>query len=503
MTERLSTSHVGQRVQNHPQTGGSEGLGKRVLILSAGAGSGHNVAAGVLESHARTGQDVEEVQTLDVLELTSDLYRGLYDDAYFRLVNAVPWLVGWSYDARDTPFRNRDPLWLLDQLSTTEVAKAIQSYQPDIVLSTHFLPARLVSLLRTRGQIHSTLFVITTDYDFQGLWLSTPFNGLFVAREETRTHMVEIGLPADRITVSGIPVRAIFSEPVERAAVLARYQLRSDLPTLLISAGAAGGAYAEAVVAQTLRMRNPFQAVVVCGRNQKLKEEITALVAAQADCYRVLGYTSDIPDLMRVATLFVGKPGGLSSSECMAAGLPMVLINPIPGQEVRNSDFLLEESVAVRCNYPTTVGYKLDRLLDDQDRVRRMAASARRLGRQDAAAVIVATALDEPSTSLWISRDAQRAIRLASEEGRSAHDLDADPHRSVMTVIDTATGRSVAVVTCADLQVHSAYLPADRQVTVTSQLLEELRQRHAASDLLVLLKHTLGDGEQVTLALPS
>jgi len=505
MIEAPSSGDVGRQAQTGAPARGSEGPGKRVLILSAGAGSGHNVAAGVLESHARAQPNVEAVQTFDVLELTSDLYRGLYDDAYFRLVNAVPWLVGWSYDKRDTPFRTRDPLWLLDQVNTTEVARAIQSYQPDIVLSTHFLPARLASLLRARGQIRSSLFVITTDYDFQGLWLSTPFNGLFVARDETRAHMVEIGLPADRITVSGIPVRAIFSEPVERAAVLARYQLRSDVPTLLISAGAAGGAYAQAVVAQTLRMRNPFQAVVVCGRNQKLQEEITTLVAGQADRYRVLGYTSDMADLMRVATLFVGKPGGLSSSECMAVGLPMVLINPIPGQEVRNSDFLLEEGAAGRCNYQTTVGYKLDRLLDDPDRVQRMAASARRLGRQDAAAAIVTTALDEPSGSLWVSRDAQRAIRLASEEGWSARDLDADPHRRVMTVIDAATGRSVAVVTCADLQAHAAYLPVERPVTVTSELLEELRQRHddAASDLLVLLKHTLGDGEQVTLSLQS
>src|SRR5215470_14239478 len=135
---------------NRSQTGAGTGMGKRVLILSAGAGSGHNAAAEVLESHARTAPDVEEVQKLDVLHLTNDLYRRLYDDAYFRLVNAVPWLVGWSYDVRDAPFHDRDPLWLWDQLNTTEVAKAILSYQPDVVLSTHFLPARLVSLLRSR-----------------------------------------------------------------------------------------------------------------------------------------------------------------------------------------------------------------------------------------------------------------------------------------------------------------------------------------------------------------
>ena len=455
MTMAVSTRGVGQRAEDRPPNGGSKGPGKRVLILSAGVGSGHNVAAGVLESHARTGQHVEEVQTLDVLELTSDLYRRLYDDAYFRLVNAAPWLVGWSYDAHDAPFSDRDPSRLWDQLNTTEVTRAIQVTRPDVATEHAFCPLawfRCCAVADRYTAQHLSSRPTTTS---RGSGSARPSTGSSSRVRKPKLIWSRLACPADRISVSGIPVRAIFSEPVDPAAVLARFQLRSDVPTLLISAGAAGGAYTQAVVAQTLRMRNPFQAVVVCGRNEKLKEEITALVAAQPERYRVLGYTTEIPDLMRVATLFVGKPGGLSSSECMAAGLPMVLINPIPGQEVRNSDFLLEEGAAVRCNYQTTVGYKIDSLLDDTDRVRRMAASARRLGRQDAAAGIVATALDEPSASLWISRDAQRAIRLVSEESRSAHDADPDPHRRVLTISDAATGCSVALVTAADLQAHA------------------------------------------------
>src|SRR5436309_1305578 len=171
-----------------------------------------------------------------------------------------------------------------------------------------------------------------------------------------------------RVPIQEPPPVPLLSIRIPSVVSTRRHSHREWFMTLSrISAGAAGGAYAQAVVAQTLRMRNPFQAVVVCGRNLKLKEEITTLVAAQADRYRVLGYTSDIPDLMRVATLFVGKPGGLSSSECMAAGLPMVLVKPIPGQEVRNSDFLVEEGAAVRCNYDTTIGYKIDSLLDDPE----------------------------------------------------------------------------------------------------------------------------------------
>jgi processive 1,2-diacylglycerol beta-glucosyltransferase len=476
-------------------------MAKRILILTASVGSGHNVAAGVLESYFRQAPDVEMVEALDVLELTGDFYHTLYDDAYFATVDAAPWLIGWSYDRNDLPFRTEELLSPWDQLNTTAVVKKIEAYQPDAVVCTHFLPARLVSLLLARATLQATMSVITTDYDFQGLWLSTPFNRFFVARDETRAYMVDIGLPADRITVSGIPVKAAFSQAIDREAVLARYQLRPDVPTLLISAGAAGGAYTQAIVAQTVSMHNAFQAVVVCGRNEELREKITALVAPRSDRYRILGYTTDMPDLMRVATLFVGKPGGLSSSECMAAGLPMVLINPIPGQEVRNSDFLLEEGAAVRCNYGTTVGYKIDCLLDDPDRVRRMAASALRLGRKDAAQQIVASVLVEPNAPLWISRDARAAIRTAAEEGISAR--NADTNRRVLTLVAAADGNSVGVATLPQLQTLAKILRVDilpdAMLAVTPALLAHLKQPGAVRDLQGLLKHILGKAEGITL----
>ncbi len=178
--------------------------------------------------------------------------------------------------------------------------------------------------------INAPIFVVTTDYDFQGLWLNPPFSRIFVAREETKAYMEAIGVPADRLTTSGIPVRPLFGESVDADAVRKRYDLDAGKPLLLVSAGAAGGSYTTAVVKQTLRMTSDFQAVVICGNNAELKTEVERLVAGRENQYRVLGYSSDMPDLIRIASLFVGKPGGLSSSECMAAGLPMVLIKPDP-----------------------------------------------------------------------------------------------------------------------------------------------------------------------------
>lgn len=476
-------------------------MGRRVLILAAGIGSGHNIAAGVLESCFRTAPDVETVQELDILESTNEVYRTLYDDGYFAMVDAVPWLVGWGYDAKDPPFKLAPWISLWDRINTTSTVKAIKAFRPDIVVCTHFLPTRLVSLMLTRGVLDARLAVVTTDYDFQGLWLTSPFNHFFVARDETKAHMTAIGVPADRITVSGIPVQPGLADAIDHDAILNRYDLRPDRPILLISAGAAGGTYTQTIVQQTFRLRNDFQAVVVCGRNEQLKSQIEGLVALRGDRYRVLGYATDMPDLMRAATLFVGKPGGLSSSECMAAGLPMILIHPIPGQEVRNSDFLLEEGAAVRCNYETTVGYKIDQLLAEPDRIARMAASARRIGRPEASAQIASSVLADQSAPLWISQAAQKSVHASSERGIAAANLYAG--RRVRTLIDAPTGMSAGVITTDQLD---SLLPAEAEASSGTNLslsadeITKLRQR-TEPGLVFTLRRMLGKANNLRLEL--
>src|SRR4029450_12242094 len=135
---------------------------------------------------------------------------------------------------------------------------------------------------------------------------------------------------------------------------------------------------------QLMLLRNDAQCIVICGRNAELRNEIEALTVSQAEKVRILGFTTDMINLMRVATLFIGKPGGLTASEAMGAGVPMGISSPIPGQEERNSDYLLENGAAIKTNDLTTVAYKLDRLLDDPERLSGMRAPARQIGRSRA-----------------------------------------------------------------------------------------------------------------------
>ncbi|MBT8159493.1 MULTISPECIES: glycosyltransferase [Arthrobacter] len=415
--------------------------GERVLILSAGVGSGHNSAAAAIHQACAARTDIAEVQVLDVLQVSSVLYRALLGKGYFVLVEGLPWLVEWGYDISNPPFRRRGPIDPWTRVNASPVISAIKRFRPTAIVCTHFLPAQLLASLLLRGVVDAKTAVVTTDYDFQGLWLSGAFHMIFVAREEGRVELTALGLPPDRVKATGIPI----SKPVGPAPV----RDRNKPPMLLISAGATGGDYAFSVVRQTMHMRSEFTATVVCGNNDVLRQRIEKLVATAGDRYRVLGFTTEMPQLLGRADLFVGKPGGLSASECMAAGLPMVLVNPIPGQEVRNGDYLMEQGAAVRCNSPATIGWKIDEVLREPGRLQRMQEAARRTGRPDAAADVLSGLLGGPSRPLVVTRAAQRTVLAASEQRFVATDLTGPS--SLVRLVDRATDSTVALLQAEEL----------------------------------------------------
>ena len=415
-------------------------MGERVLILSAGVGSGHNSAAEALRRACLQRPDVDEVRVLDVLQVSSLLYRDLLSKGYFVLAEGVPWLVEWGYDVSDPPFRRRGPLDPWTRANALPAEREIRRFAPTAIICTHFLPAQLVGGMLLRGAGAARTAVVTTDYDFQGLWLTSAFHRFFVAREEGRVQLTTLGLPPDRVTASGIPILPgpdPAPEPAARSMVL-------------VSAGASGGDYALAVVRQTLHLRGDCDVTVVCGRNDELRRDVERLVAGQRDRYRVLGYTDEMPALLRRAALFVGKPGGLSASECMAAGLPMVLVNPIPGQEVRNGDYLLEQGAAVRCNTATTIGWKIDRILTEPGRLQRMRDAARATGRPDAAQDVLTGLLHGPRRPLVVTRAAQKAVLAASEQRIAAADLTGA--HALVRLVETETGSTVAVLPRTELE---------------------------------------------------
>ncbi len=369
---------------------------KRVLIMSASAGSGHVRAAQALEKAFSEHPGVARVVNEDALKYTNKLFSDFYSKFYATLAESAPNFLGWWYKQSDEPWKTDSMRHALDRLNTGPLVKFINDFQPDITVCTHFMPAGIISHLITEKKLDTHLSIVVTDFDFHAMWLSRVFHRYFVALDETRAHLELLGIPTDRITVSGIPIDPTFSAAQNRNAIRASLGLQPDLPTLLVSAGALGKGPAADIVQGLLSLRHEVQTIVICGKNEELTEKIRKLTAGNLR-FTVLGYSDRMPELMAAADLFLGKPGGLTTSEALAARLPMVVVSPIPGQEERNSDHLLEEGIAIKANDLITLPFKIDRLLDHSERLQSMRENTSRLFHPDAAKTIVETLMhDEP-----------------------------------------------------------------------------------------------------------
>ena len=376
--------------------------GRRVLILSASAGTGHVRAAEALEKVFRQQPGVGEVRNVDALRFTNRLFRDFYSKLYIQLVQKAPTILGIVYNTTDEPWKTDRMRLMLDRLNTGPLERFIARFKPDITVCTHFLPAEIISYLISKGKLNARLSIVVTDFDVHAMWLCKTFDRYFVALEESKIHLEVLGLPGDHITVSGIPIDPLFSAAENRAELRRQAGFDPNRPLFLISGGALGVSPAAGVLDSLARLKHPAQAIVICGKNTEMQanmeEKARAVEAANPGLsFRVLGYTNEMHRWMQMADLFIGKPGGLTTAECLASGLPMVIVSPIPGQEDRNSDHLLEKGIAIKCNEFTTLPYKIDGLFDEAGRLDTMRKNALAFGRPQAAVTIVDSLLHQPA----------------------------------------------------------------------------------------------------------
>lgn len=393
---------------------------KKVLILSAAAGTGHLKAAEAIEKACLNTSGIGEVIHQDALQYTNKFFRDFYSKLYTQLVQNAPDFLGWWYKTSDEPWRTDGMRLAFDRLNTGPLVRFMQEFQPDFTICTHFMPAGIMAQLIEQKKMKSHLSIVVTDFDFHAMWLSRTFHHYFVAIEETKAHLEALGLPGAHITVSGIPIDPVFGEKVDRRALKRERGFDPDLPVLLVSAGALSVSPMNYLLEHLMKMRNQVQLIVVCGRNEDLLRDVEK-VAKDHRQIHVLGYTDEMHVWMKMADLFIGKPGGLTTAEALACGLPMVVVSPIPGQEERNSDHLLENGVAVKSNTFTTLAFKVDRLLDNPERLEAMRRNAFALGRSDAASCIVETLMNDrlPQVELGEEQIEQMAEMSSRRDGNA------------------------------------------------------------------------------------
>jgi processive 1,2-diacylglycerol beta-glucosyltransferase len=370
----------------------------RIMVLSASVGAGHLRAAQAMELAFRQVVPDAEVTNLDVLTLTNAAFRRVYGKAYLDLVNKAPHVLGYFYDLLDRPssaaLTHSDKLRLLMEKLNLKPFMRFLAEQPwDLIVNTHFLPAEIIAALRKKDRLSVPQVTVTTDFETHRLWVNQPCEHYFTATEEGAYYLQSWGVPAGHVTSTGIPIHPLFSEPKDRAACRAQLGLADDRPVILQLAGGFGVGPIEKIYRALLSVEEPLNILAVTARNEAAREQLTWIDVPGQHRSRIFGFTDKIDELMAAADLVVSKPGGLTTSETLARGAAMVVVNPIPGQESRNSDFLLENGAAIKVNNLATLNHKLTALLRNPERLAQLQANARRLGRPRAAFDIVQRSL--------------------------------------------------------------------------------------------------------------
>jgi processive 1,2-diacylglycerol beta-glucosyltransferase len=365
-------------------------MAPKILVLSASVGAGHMRAAEAVELAVRELAPEATVKNVDVLTLTNALFRRVYAKAYLDLVNRSPHVLGYVYDMMDQPSRsgkNRgDRLRLaVEKLNLRPFLRFLESEPWDLIINTHFLPAEIIASLRNQDRLKVKQVTATTDFETHRLWVNQPCDHYFTATEEGARYLAHWGVPAESITTTGIPIHPLFRTRKDRAACLAKHGLGGDRPVILQMAGGFGVGPIEKLYRAILDVEAPLEVLVVSGRNEAVKAQLEAVPVPSHHHAKILGFSRDIDELMTCADLVMSKPGGLTTSETLARGAGMVIVNPTPGQEYRNSDYLLENGAAIKVNNIATLAYKVTILLREPGKLDQLKASARRLARPNAA----------------------------------------------------------------------------------------------------------------------
>jgi processive 1,2-diacylglycerol beta-glucosyltransferase len=371
--------------------------GPRIAILHATAGSGHKRAAQALANAFHQLHPDVTVREVDTLVFASRLYRGTYAASYNAMAARAPRLWGALYHswALFPVHRSTAPVRLaLDRLNLRRLVRVLERERPDAVVCTHFLPVEALSPVRGGGRLRVPLYCVITDFAAHPFWAFPHVDRYFVASERVADELAGHGVSRPSIQVTGIPIDPRFAESIGQDRARSRLKLELDRPVVLVMGGGGGVGPLAELAQRLIRLPLEPQVLVVCGTNQRLRHEIESLPPFHGGRPRTLGYSTEVDVLLEACDVVISKAGGLTCSEALAKGAPLVIFRPTPGQEVRNAEYLEGGGAAVHADSVEAVEQIVSRWLEDPVARERVHEAARRLASPHAAEEIARVVLE-------------------------------------------------------------------------------------------------------------
>ena len=361
-------------------------MAKKVLIVYATGGMGHvSAAKAIAEAFQKNFSEVE-IKNVDILDFGNSWFRVVFVDGYNYISAKFPKMWGWLYRRYNDKSRQDLPTTIAYKLISKRFISYIENFKPDFIISTHPLPMLLASRSKARHIISITSSMVVTDFGCHSFWVDPQVNYYFTATPEVGMCLQNHGARPEQIIVTGIPIQSKFAKIHQREELLKKFSLRLDVSTVLI----VGGQFAYETLERILRgiesvHGKNVQFIIVAGRDKSLKEALEKSNLDTNNHIKVFGFVDNMDELMTVSDIIFSKAGGLTVSECMAKGLPMVINRVIPGQEEDNVVYLSSKGAAVHVDSAGGIIQAVNDLIGNPEKIKAMKKSAQAIGRPNSA----------------------------------------------------------------------------------------------------------------------
>ena len=346
----------------------------RILITYAYAGVGHKKAALAIEKAltfpCRAGlnlpyRETNEVKNVDILDYSNYFFKASYPAVYLFLINKTPTLWGLFYyllDFRPVDFFMAPVRRFIHRLNCKRFIEFVRAENPDVVISTHFMPSEIVSGLKDRGEFKGKLVNVVTDFIAHSFWMARSSDYFIGAIQKTKNDLLSRGILEEKIRIMGIPCDPVFSISKGRENLIKQLGIEPGFFNVLIMSGGFGTGPMKEIVAEINNLdpetRDKMQLIAICGKNELLFHELSKMAQGLKIRLKAFGYMNNVDEFMEVSDIIVTKPGGLTISEALTKTLPMIIVQPILGQETRNCKILTGYGTAVKArNTQEVCGY--------------------------------------------------------------------------------------------------------------------------------------------------
>ncbi len=369
----------------------------RVLLLYISEISGHSQACKAIEKALIDIDPATKIKRINGFNFTYPLIEKIVNRAYLSVIKRTPRLWDYLYD-NPKVFKGTQVIKQAIHKSKHEkLAKLFAEFQPDTVICTQAFPCGMVADYKETYHLPIALIGVLTDFAPHSYWIYNTIDYYIVPAEEIKIKLINKGVDQQKIKVCGIPIDPKFGIQHDRKTIIKRLELDESIPTILIMGGGQGlGPIREAVRALKDSTMD-FQLIVVAGTNRKILRWLKKVRLKNGRKILTYEFADNIDQLMEIASFVITKAGGMTVSESLAKGLPLMIVKPIPGQEMHNTKFLTEKKIACHVKNVKTLGGEIQRLLKDDQRLKQMAEAAFFYGRPRSAHHIAQIALNQKS----------------------------------------------------------------------------------------------------------